>query len=470
MEVFRDYVVAKAMKHTYLMDIILAFTSLHSASKATEASSSHEHVAAALHYQNQSIAEFNETQSLVKLSEENLDPVCLMTALHAVTALVASLTPATPGEQLEPIAGIIMRIRKYALCLNNMINEHRVWANNSEFKRILDSPTVLRIEDDNWFSADKMRELTNTILANMDLDDRETPFFRSTLEKLEKSYADNNGRSVISWLVMLSKTKTWFAVPLVIGAVFESLGYAARAYGHSHPSSKNAYIVQTMLILLAPILSAATIYMFMGRLVLASGYTKASIIRPTWLTKIFLGGDILCFLVQAAGASFLVKTDASQSTKNLGKYIILAGLVIQLIVFGFFLVVAAIFHLRAGKAERLEIGTVKMFNWQKYMVTLYIVSGLVTVRNIFRVAEYVTGDQGYLLTHEWPIYIFDALLMAAALASCTSWYVGDIVQKTFNGDEEDSGVTAIAMFALNIATTMGKNTPLVQTTASRKPE
>lgn len=133
--------------------------------------------------------------------------------------------------------------------------------------------------------------------------------------------------------------------------------------------------------------------MFMGRLVLASGHTKASIIRPTWLTKIFLGGDILCFLVQAAGASFLVKTDASQSTKNLGKYIILAGLVIQLIVFGFFLVVAAIFHLRAGKAERLEIGTVKMFNWQKYMVTLYIVSGLVTVRNIFRVAEYVTGGE-----------------------------------------------------------------------------
>ncbi|CAN9307963.1 RTA1-like protein [Alternaria alternata] len=270
--------------------------------------------------------------------------------------------------------------------------------------------------------------------------------------------------------VKLSKTKTWFAVPLVIGAVFESLGYAARAYGHSHPSSKNAYIVQTMLILLAPILFAATIYMFMGRLVLASGHTKASIIRPTWLTKIFLGGDILCFLVQAAGASFLVKTDASQSTKNLGKYIILAGLVIQLIVFGFFLVVAAIFHLRAGKAERLEIGTVKMFNWQKYMVTLYIVSGLVTVRNIFRVAEYVTGDQGYLLTHEWPIYIFDALLMAAALASCTSWYVGDIVQKAFNGDEEDSGVTAIAMFALNIATAMGKNTPLIQTTTSRKPE
>lgn len=203
MEVFRDYVVAEAMKHTYLMDIVLAFTSLHSASKATEASSSHEHLAAALHYQNQSIVEFNETKSLVKLSEENLDPVCLMTALHAVTALVASLTPATPREQLEPIAGIMMRIREYMLCLNNMIIEHRVWADNSKLKRILDSPTVLRIEDDSRFSANKMRELTDAILANMDLDDSGTPFFHSILEKLEKSYADNNGRSVISWLVMV---------------------------------------------------------------------------------------------------------------------------------------------------------------------------------------------------------------------------------------------------------------------------
>ncbi|KAB2109115.1 hypothetical protein AG0111_0g2786 [Alternaria gaisen] len=203
MEVFRDYTIEKALQHTYLMDIILAFTSLHSASKASVTSSRHEHVAAALHYQNQSIAEFNKTQSLIKISKENVDPVCLMTALHAITALVASLTPATPGEQLGPIAGIIMRVRRYALCMINMINEHRVWVENGELKRILDSPNALRIEEGSSFSANKMRELTDAILVNMDLDDSATPFFRSTLEKLEKSYTDNNGRSVFSWLVMV---------------------------------------------------------------------------------------------------------------------------------------------------------------------------------------------------------------------------------------------------------------------------
>lgn len=41
------------------------------------------------------------------------------------------------------------------------------------------------------------------------------------------------------------------------------------------------------------------------------------------------------------------------------------------------------------------------------------------------------------MTHEWSIYIFDALLMATALAICTSWYVGDIVSKASYSDEED---------------------------------
>ena len=203
MELFRDYTVEQALQHTYLMDIVLAFTSLHSASNASEASAVHEHVAAALHYQNRSITEFNETQSLVKISEESFDPVCLMTSLHTVATLVAALTPATPGEQLEPIVELVKRVRTYALCLMDMVKGHRVWADKSELKRITDSPTVLRIEEGHSFSADQMRELTDAILANIDLDDSETPFFRTTLEQLEKSYANNNGRSVISWLVLV---------------------------------------------------------------------------------------------------------------------------------------------------------------------------------------------------------------------------------------------------------------------------
>lgn len=56
------------------------------------------------------------------------------------------------------------------------------------------------------------------------------------------------------------------------------------------------------------------------------------------------------------------------------------------------------------------------------MWILYIVSVLITVRNLIRVIEYGVGESGYLLTHEWTLYVFDGLLMAIVLLICTTWY------------------------------------------------
>lgn len=227
-EVFRDYAVKKSLEHTYLIDILLAFTSLHSASEASGAIDAHEHVAAALHYQNQSIADFNKKQSLVRISKETIDPVLLVTRLNTVTALVASLVPVTAGEQLETVPEILLRVRKYLLGMNNIIEQHRAWADNSELSRIFKSPTVRSIEEGGLFTVEKVRTLSNAILANMDLDDTETPFYRSTLEKLEKAYADYNGRSVVSWLVMveplfLQKVDMGEAVAMVILACWGTI-------------------------------------------------------------------------------------------------------------------------------------------------------------------------------------------------------------------------------------------------------
>jgi hypothetical protein len=42
---------------------------------------------------------------------------------------------------------------------------------------------------------------------------------------------------------------------------------------------------------------------------------------------------------------------------------------------------------------------------------LYIISVLIMVRSVFRVVEYIMGNDGYLLSHGWTLYIFDAALM-----------------------------------------------------------
>ncbi|KAF3039552.1 hypothetical protein E8E12_007511 [Didymella heteroderae] len=421
MEVFRDWVVDKSLAYSYLMDILLAFTSLHSASQAVGSSEAYEHVTTALHYQNQSIAELNRGQLLVRITQETCEPVVLVTALNAVCTLLASMVPATSGEHLESLSEVMLRTRRYMLGLNEVVEHCRSWTEDSELARIFMSPTVQKLEDGGLMTADRIWALCDQVLVGMDLDDPATPFFRSMLEKLEKAYMDNNVFTLSTALNVfkLFKTRTWFCIPFVIGLIFELSGYLARANSHLHPTESSSYIAQTLLIFLAPTIFAASVYMFLGRIVLATGHMQASILRPTWLTKIFPGGDILCFLTQAAGAAMLVKPNASKATRVLGKAVVLAGLIIQLFVFGFFVIVVANFHIRTRKVTGAKCARTA-FEWQIYLVMLYAVSGLITVRNIFRVAEYAMGGHSYLLAHEWPIHILDGLLMALAMAICTT--------------------------------------------------
>lgn len=64
-----------------------------------------------------------------------------------------------------------------------------------------------------------------------------------------------------------------------------------------------AYIVQSMFILLAPALFAASIYMILGRIILLVDGEEHSIIKQRWLTNTFVCGDVLCFFLQSGGKS-----------------------------------------------------------------------------------------------------------------------------------------------------------------------
>lgn len=97
----------------------------------------------------------------------------------------------------------------------------------------------------------------------------------------------------------------------------------------------------------------------------------------------------------------------------------MAGLGIQLAFFGFFIIVAGIFHFKITR-EPTPIAT-SMGNaagskpsersWPAALWTLYVVSLLIFIRSIFRLIECARGNDGYLISHELFLYIFDALLM-----------------------------------------------------------
>ena len=88
-------------------------------------------------------------------------------------------------------------------------------------------------------------------------------------------------------------THLWFAVEIV--------GYAGRARSSQDQWNLGAFIQQSILLLVAPALFAATIYMTLGRIILLVGGEKYSVVKKRYLTKIFVAGDVFSFLLQSAG-------------------------------------------------------------------------------------------------------------------------------------------------------------------------
>lgn len=85
----------------------------------------------------------------------------------------------------------------------------------------------------------------------------------------------------------------------------ECIGYVGRILSsrQSPNWTKGPFIIQSLFILIAPALVAASIYMILARIIVAVDGEKHSLIKRKWLTKIFVTSDVVSFLVLAGGTS-----------------------------------------------------------------------------------------------------------------------------------------------------------------------
>ncbi|KAF3901982.1 hypothetical protein ABW21_db0206636 [Orbilia brochopaga] len=204
--------------------------------------------------------------------------------------------------------------------------------------------------------------------------------------------------------------KGWYWIPFTLGVIFEAIGYVGRIAGHYAPYSIAWYILQSVFILIGPTVFAASIYMTLSRIAIALHSEDLLLIRPKWLTIIFVCGDLLSLNTQSGGAGLLAKDDPK--TVDLGQKIVTAGLAIQILFFGAFILVAMLFHRRL---HNLPARHADLANGRKYLYTMYAANTFILIRSIFRVAEYVMPHDGPLLSTEVYLYIFDATLMALAV-------------------------------------------------------
>ncbi|KAJ6191037.1 hypothetical protein N7519_001058 [Penicillium mononematosum] len=227
-------------------------------------------------------------------------------------------------------------------------------------------------------------------------------------------------------LYQVVRTRFWYFTIFVVGGAFQIIGYICRALAHNDKENIPIYSVGTIMILLAPPLYAASIYMTLGRLIVHLDAENLSLVPVKWLTAIFVTGDVIAFVMQAAGGGIMASGTLSAMTT--GEHITIGGLAVQLVFFSVFIVASSIFHYRIrNNPTEKSVGRSRTSTWEAVMAGLYVASILILVRSIFRLIEYAQGNNGYLISHEVFMYVFDSMLMFFAMVAMSIFHPSKVL-------------------------------------------
>ncbi|KAL7619406.1 hypothetical protein AAE478_009945 [Parahypoxylon ruwenzoriense] len=225
----------------------------------------------------------------------------------------------------------------------------------------------------------------------------------------------------------MHKAGSVYFTPFTVGGLFQVLGYAGRIWSHYNPLAIGGFVIQAILILVAPALYAASIYMILGRLIRTMNAQHLSIIPVNRLTQIFVTGDVVSFTLQAGGGG--IQAAGTLDLYNAGEKIIIVGLFVQIALFSIFMAVSVTCYFRLRSFSPVAAAMEIKVPWKQHLYALLGTSILILVRSIFRVIEYLQGNGGYLISHEVFLYVFDTLLMVVVMTIFAVWYIDDLQAK-----------------------------------------
>ncbi|KAJ5175890.1 RTA1 like protein-domain-containing protein [Penicillium canariense] len=241
--------------------------------------------------------------------------------------------------------------------------------------------------------------------------------------------------------------RSWVWIVMVVAAAMEAVGYIGRCISVQNVTEKSIYALQFSLIILAPVLMAACCYVLFSRILfLVVPSEKRSFrlcwVPPRFITPIFVGFDIVALLLQLGGAVMITSVDPGDvdgaDKLDRGKHIAQAGVIIQLAAFGLFSLAAARFNFtskqffatmreryeRFGEKDYIIDGIAKNRHWPALLRVVNLTSLLILVRSVYRLVEFTEGSTGYLNTHEWAMYVFDALVIYPCIVLFIYWHPG----------------------------------------------
>ncbi|KAI0651489.1 RTA-like protein [Trametes meyenii] len=216
---------------------------------------------------------------------------------------------------------------------------------------------------------------------------------------------------------------------MVIGEFTWAVGFGTRFGLHTQPDSQGIYIAYYLFIVLSPCAFIASEYMLLGRLARYLKSHRHLLIPPQRITVVFVVSDITTFLIQAAGALLSISQNAKLHTT--GEHIFLAGLILQLVSFALFTLLALRFLYRVKTRDPHVWATDAAKPWHEDWRTLALVllvsAAGILVRCVYRVAELSQGYLGHLATTEAFFYGLDSLPLFVAVAVYTPFWPGRMI-------------------------------------------
>jgi hypothetical protein len=167
--------------------------------------------------------------------------------------------------------------------------------------------------------------------------------------------------------------------------------------------------------------------MTLSRLVKALEASHHSLIRITWLSKIYILIDIACLVLQVMGT--VTQAYGGAERQDTAINLVVGGLAFQLVAFVFFMLLAWIIHHRLAR-DGTDVSCRPDIHWKRHFWVLYAASLLILVRNLVRIVEYKQGAGGEIIGSEVYLYVFDAVPMGAVVLLYVVFYPGRMIKQT----------------------------------------
>ncbi|KAI0150652.1 RTA1 like protein-domain-containing protein [Xylariaceae sp. FL1272] len=193
-------------------------------------------------------------------------------------------------------------------------------------------------------------------------------------------------------------------------------GFIARALGAWDYGDIIKYIVSIVLVYAAPPLYELGNYYILGRVLYFVPYYSP--IHPGRVLTTFTAISTIIEALNGTGAAYIANVSLPEEKQELGRTLFKVALVLQLVVVSLFVTLATTFDHRCRK------NGIRSHKVHQPLLTLYISSGIIAVRCIYRTVEYFeaetvsyySGDVtasgiSPVIRYEWFFYVFEATLM-----------------------------------------------------------